>query len=125
MNSIVFRKLVAISLTLLFSFASALLAQTPSASLDSRRKALDALIAEQWEYRLRTSPLFASIIGDKRWNDKIDDFSQEAIDKDLQETQTFLTRFEAIDTSGFPEQEALNKDLMVRDLKDQLEGARF
>src|SRR5208283_4121207 len=93
--------------------------------LEARRKALNDLLAEQWEYRLRTSPLFASFLGDKRWNDKLDDFSQEAIDKDLQETKKFLDRFEAIDTSGFPEQEALNKSLMVRDLKMQLEGARF
>ena len=99
-------------------------AQTPS-SLESRRKALNDLLAEQWEYKLRTSPLFASFLGDKRWNDKLDDFSQEAIDKDLQETAKFLTRFEAIDTSGFPDQEALNKALIVRDLKLQLEGARF
>ncbi|HEY2458288.1 MAG TPA: DUF885 family protein, partial [Candidatus Acidoferrum sp.] len=126
MNSTIVRKLAAISLTLFFSIANAALAQTPPASsVESRRKALDALIAEQWEYKLRTSPLYASMLGDKRWNDKIDDFSQEAIDKDLQETQKFLTRFDAIDTSGFPVQEALNKDLMVRDLKDQLEGARF
>jgi uncharacterized protein (DUF885 family) len=126
MNSTIVRKLAAISLTLFFSIANAALAQTPPASsVESRRKALDALIAEQWEYKMRTSPLYASMLGDKRWNDKIDDFSQEAIDKDLQETQKFLTRFDAIDTSGFPVQEALNKDLMVRDLKDQLEGARF
>jgi uncharacterized protein (DUF885 family) len=64
-------------------------------------------------------------LGDKRWNDKVDDFSEEAIDKDLLETQKFLTRFEAIDTSGLPAQEALNKSLMVRDLQMQLEGARF
>ncbi|MGH9508716.1 MAG: DUF885 domain-containing protein, partial [Terriglobales bacterium] len=37
----------------------------------------------------------------------------------------FLARFEAIDTTGFPEQEALNKELMVRDLREELEGARF
>jgi uncharacterized protein (DUF885 family) len=99
-------------------------AQAPS-SLESRRKALNDLLAEHWEYKLRTSPLYASFLGDKRWNDRLDDFSQEAIDKDLQEAQKFLTRFEAIDTSGFPEQEALNKALMVRDLQMQLEGARF
>jgi uncharacterized protein (DUF885 family) len=96
-----------------------------SSSLETRRKALTDLLAEQWEYRLRTSPLFASFIGDKRWNDKLDDQSQKAIDKDLEETQRFLARFEAIDTSGFPEQEALNKVLMVRDLKMDLDGARF
>jgi uncharacterized protein (DUF885 family) len=98
--------------------------QSPS-TLDSRRKALNDLLAEQWEYRLRTSPLFASFLGDKRWNDKLDDFSQHAIDLDLQETAKYLTRFEAIDTAGFPEQEVLNKDLMVRDLKMSLEAVRF
>jgi uncharacterized protein (DUF885 family) len=97
----------------------------PSADLESRRKALNDLLHEQWEYSLRRSPIYASILGDKRYNDQVDDFSQEAIDKDLAETQRFLTRFEAIDTTGFPEQEALNKELMVRDLKMTLEGARF
>jgi len=74
---------------------------------------------------MRTSPIYASFLGDKRWNDQLDDFSQEAVDQDLKETQKFLARFEAIDTSGFPEQEALNKTLMVRDLKLQMEGSRF
>jgi uncharacterized protein (DUF885 family) len=104
---------------------SALSAAQAVSSVEARRKALNDLLAEQWEYRLRTSPLFASFLGDKRWNDKLDDLSQAAVDKDLQETQKFLTRFEAIDTSGFPEQEALNKTLMVRDLKMQLDSARF
>jgi uncharacterized protein (DUF885 family) len=104
--------------------ASLLQAQVPN-TLEARRKALNDLLAEQWEYRLRTSPLFASFLGDKRYNDQLDEYSQQAIDKDLEETRKFLSRFEAIDASGFPEQEALNKDLMVRDLKFTLEGARF
>ncbi|MGO9273919.1 MAG: DUF885 domain-containing protein [Terriglobia bacterium] len=109
----------------LYSICAASIAAQSPPSLESRRKALNDLLAEHWEYRLRNSPLFASFLGDKRWNDKLDDLSQEAIDKDLEETQKFLTRFEAIDTSGFPEQEALNKTLVVRDLQMQLEGARF
>ena len=96
-----------------------------SGSLESRRKALNDLLAEHWEYRLRSSPLFASFIGDKRWNDRLDDYSQEAIDKNLAETRKFLDRFEAIDTAGFPEQEALNKILIVRDLRLELDGAKF
>jgi uncharacterized protein (DUF885 family) len=117
--------LISCTALLLSSLCFVIAAAQSSPSLESRRKALDDLLAEQWEYRLRTSPLFASFLGDKRWNDKLDDRSQEAIEKDLQEAQKFLARFEAIDTSGFPEQEALNKILMVRDLQMQLEGARF
>ncbi|HEY4978864.1 MAG TPA: DUF885 family protein [Candidatus Acidoferrum sp.] len=109
---------------ILFGFAAITAAQQGS-TLETRRKSLNDLLAEQWDYRLRTSPLFASLLGDKRWNAELDDFSQVAIDKDLVETQKFLTRFEAIDTSRFPKQEILNKRLMVRDLKMELEGARF
>jgi uncharacterized protein (DUF885 family) len=36
-----------------------------------------------------------------------------------------LARFEAIDTTGFPEQEVLNRTLMVRNLREYLDGARF
>ena len=111
------------ALTLLVC-ASLSAAQT-APTLEARRKALNDLLAEQWEYRLRTSPLYASFLGDKRWNAELDDFSQAAIDKDLQEVQKFVARFELIDTTGFPKQDALNKRLIVRDLKAQLEGARF
>jgi len=97
----------------------------PQSDLAIRRKALNDLLAARWEYTLRTSPIYASILGDKRWNDKLDDFSQKAIDHDLEQTKLYLARFEAIDTTGFPEQEALNQSLMVRDLKMTLEGARF
>jgi len=102
-----------------------LAAANSSADLESRRKALNDLLHEQWEYTMKHSPIYASILGDKRYNDQVGDFSQKAIDEDLEETQRFLTRFEAIDTAGFPEQEVLNRRLMVRDLKMSLEGARF
>jgi len=95
------------------------------ANLESRRKALNDLVHERWEYTMRTSPIYASILGDKRYNDQLDDFSQKAIDDDLEQARLFLARFEAIDTTGFPDQEVLNKQLMVRDLKMSLEGARF
>ena len=104
---------------------AAVAAANPPADLEARRKALNDLLHEQWEYTMRTSPIYASILGDKRYNDKLDDFSQQAIDDNLEQNRRFLDRFEAIDTTGFPEQEVLNKQLMVRDLKMDLEGARF
>jgi uncharacterized protein (DUF885 family) len=112
-----------LALALLIPSAGA--AANPPADLEARRKALNDLLHEQWEYTMRTSPIYASILGDKRYNDKLDDFSQAAIDDNLEQTRRFLVRFEAIDTTGFPEQELLNKQLMVRDLKMGLEGARF
>jgi uncharacterized protein (DUF885 family) len=105
--------------------SAAVAAVNPPVDLEARRKALNDLLHERWEYTMRTSPIYASILGDKRYNDKLDDFSQKAIDDDLEQSRNYLARFEAIDTSGFPEQEVLNKQLMVRDLKIGLESARF
>ncbi len=106
-------------------FARSMSAANSPADLDARRKALNDLLHEQWEYTMRTSPIYASILGDKRWNDKVDDFSQAAIDDNVVQSRKFLDRFEAIDTTGFPDQEVLNKELMVRDLKMGIDGARF
>jgi uncharacterized protein (DUF885 family) len=114
-----------LSVLLVCLLCSSVFAAPPQPDLDGRRKALNDLLAEQWEYTLRTSPTFASMLGDKRWNDKLDDFSQKYIDDDLEQSRKFLVRFEAIDSTGFPEQEALTKTRMVRDLRMALEGARF
>ena len=100
-------------------------ASQSNASLEARLKALDQLLAEQWENGLRTNPEYASMLGDKRFNDQLRDFSQSAIDANLKKSREFLKRFKAIDTTGFDVQQKLNKDLMVRQLQEELEGARF
>jgi len=86
---------------------------------------LHRLLEEQWEYRLRRDPEDASYFGDRRYNDRLHDYSQAAVERDRQQTRTFLRRFEAIDTSGFPEEEKLNRDLMVRDLRETVEAESF
>src|ERR1700721_611433 len=114
---------LALLIVLTCLLSSTTLAAPPQADLEARRKALNDLLAERWEYTLRTSPIYASILGDKRWNDKLDDFSQKAIDNDLEQSRKFLARFDAINTSGFPEQEAMTKTLLVRDLRLSLDEA--
>ena len=104
------------------SFLVLLLALAP---VSERTKALDALLAEQWEYTLKAQPELATILGDKRYNDRLADFSQAQIDRDLATAKAFLAKFEAIDPTGFPEQDALNRTLMVRNLKEQLAAAQF
>jgi uncharacterized protein (DUF885 family) len=98
---------------------------TPDATLDARRQQLRALFDEYWEYTLRRYPEFASVLGDERYNDRWNDDSEQAIHDDLSQAQTFLDRVQAIDTTGFPDQERLSQTLLARKLRLQLEGARF
>jgi uncharacterized protein (DUF885 family) len=90
--------------------------------LEARRDDLKKLIAEQWEYTMRETPEFATIVGDYRYNDRWSDSSLAHVAQTKKDTQQWLARFEAIDISGFPEQEQLNQQLMVRSLKSQLEA---
>ena len=53
--------------------------------------------------------------------DQLSEVSDAAVQKDIAKTREFLARFQAIDTAGFPEQEALNKTLMVRGLQEGLD----
>ncbi len=97
----------------------------PAGDLAARRAALHALLDEQWQYTLKTNPELASILGDKRYNDQLSDLSEAAVESDLAKTREFLARFEALDATGFSDQEALDKELMLRNLRETLAGARF
>src|SRR5215470_16596885 len=95
----VFMRLLALALCLVFSthmFAAD--------TLDARRKQLNDLVSEYWEYNLKTNPVFASIIGDKRYNDQLGSTSAEFLKKESAKEREYLARFEAIDTTGFPQQ---------------------
>lgn len=100
-------------------------APTAGGSVDTRRKALRDLLAEQWEWTMRVQPEFASILGDRRYNDQWSDRTPAGIAARLEQSRVFLSRFESVDTSGFPEQEMLDKQLMVHNLRETVEGARF
>ena len=100
-------------------------AAAPSESVAERSKALSALLAEIWEDTLKHSPEFASTLGDKRYNDQLTDYSSQEVNAALARGAGFIQRLGEIDTTGLPEQEQLSKELMLRSLIDDQEGARF
>lgn len=109
-----------ISASLLLAVAADIRSQTTD--LATRRHALEQLLDEQWQYALRDSPELATQIGDYRYNDKWSDLSLEHVEQQRKDAEAFLKRFEAIDTTSFPDQELLNQQIMVRNLKETLES---
>jgi uncharacterized protein (DUF885 family) len=83
---------------------------------------LKQLIADEWEYELRESPELATSIGDYRYNDRWSDSSLAHVLQQKKDMQEWLAKFEAFDVSGLSEQEKLSHQLMVRNLKERLEG---
>jgi uncharacterized protein (DUF885 family) len=112
-------------LSFALSLVVPLFAQVAAQPMEARRAELNRLLAEEWEYTLRTQPELATQVGDNRYNDRLSDFSDKAIADDIEHTREALVRFKAIDISGFPEQEKLDHALMLRSLQEGLDSAQF
>jgi uncharacterized protein (DUF885 family) len=94
-------------------------------SVEANRKALNSVFNDYWEDRLKHDPEFASSIGDKRYNDKIDDQSIKAVNDTLEREQNFLLRLAAIDDAGLTDQEKISRDLLLRQFTEDQEAAAF
>jgi uncharacterized protein (DUF885 family) len=85
-----------------------------------RLAAQNALFDEQYESDLRNFPERATAFGDYRYNDMLAERSLDAIVQYHKTDQDFLTRLEAIPSTGFTDQDQLSHDLMVRVLKQRI-----
>ncbi len=105
--------------TLLFLalVSSALLFAQNSKQVAERVAAQDALFEEQYESDLRNFPERATAFGDYRYNDKLADYSLDAIFQRNKTNHEFLARLEAIPTTGFTDQDQLSHDLLARVLQ--------
>ena len=85
----------------------------------------ERLLQDAWEWQLREDPVFASRLGDRRYNDRWPDLSPEAIERREDAQRTFLTRLAAVDSADLDEAGRLNYDLFRRELQNDLDAYRF
>ena len=97
----------------------------PASSPEARTKALDVVFHDYWEASLEQSPEFASEIGDKRYNDRLTDYSEAAQDAWLAREQEFAERLKAIDPAGLSDEEQTSRTMLLRRVAMDQEAARF
>ena len=107
------------SLVLIAALSISVFAQNPK-TLTERLAAQNTLFEEQYESDLRNFPERATAFGDYRYNDKLADYSLEAIAQREKTNEAFLARLEAIPTTGFSDQDQLSHDLMMRVLQQRI-----
>ncbi len=105
---------------LLIAFLVASVCAQNSKPVADRLAAQNALFEEQYENDLRNFPERATAFGDYRYNDKLADYSLDAIAQRETSNEAFLKRIEAIPTTGFSDQDQLSHDLMVRVLQQRI-----
>jgi uncharacterized protein (DUF885 family) len=107
------------SLFFLVIVAASVLAQDLKPVAD-RLAAQNALFEEQYETDLRNFPERATAFGDYRYNDRLAEYSLDAIAQRHKIDEAFLTRLEAIPSTGFSDQNQLSHDLLVRVLQQRI-----
>ena len=105
-------------LLLLVSFDAA--AQTPSADTTFTK-----LLVDEWEWGLEQNPTRATAIGDARYNDRMGDYSEEAIERRRQHARDLVGRIKLIDRARLLPENRLNYDLYLLEAEDNVEGQRF
>jgi uncharacterized protein (DUF885 family) len=84
-----------------------------------------ALTDQYWAFVLRENPTYASMLGKRDYDDRLDDISLAAQDRRAAEYGRFLARLEAIPDAGLSSADRVNKAILKRGLEEAVEANRF
>lgn len=83
---------------------------------------LRSLADRYWEARLEASPLFATFLGDHRYDDRVDDLSSEAEQAQRATWAAFREEAAAIDADALDETDRVTRLLLIEELGDAIES---
>ncbi|MDQ3606053.1 MAG: DUF885 domain-containing protein [Gemmatimonadota bacterium] len=86
---------------------------------------LEQLFAEDWEFRLRESPLLATNLGDPRYNALLGSVSAADEERRAAEVRGFLARLQRIDRASLPREAQISYDIYRRLRENELQAFEF
>lgn len=104
---------------------AALLATVATPAFASPQDDYDALTERYWAAQLENSPGLASSVGVKDYDDKLFDYSLEAMDERAAQARFFLTRLRAIPSAQLSASDQVDKAILERSLEAAVVGNRF
>ena len=98
----------------------------PAPEARNAGKELDSLVERYFDELLPLDPLFATFIGDPRYNDRLaNDLSPEHVARRRELEQRFLTQAQAIPAETLAEQDRLTLEIFLRERTTTLERLAF
>ncbi len=110
---------------IVFQAPPAARAQRPNTGRGGAAAMLHKLFEDEWEWTMRQNPTFASALGDRRFNDRWQDSSLEAIAARQQHRLDALKRLKTIERARLTAADQLNYDLFRKDLEADIEEYKF
>jgi uncharacterized protein (DUF885 family) len=85
-------------------------------------EALHHLFDQDWEYQMAHNPVRASLLGDRRWNDKWPDVSLPSLHDQYQHARDTLTALHQIERAQLSKEDQLNYEVFDYNQRDFAEG---
>ena len=98
---------------------------TSSASLADASADFSTLLSDHWEWRMATSPVMASSLGDRRFNDQWGDRGLDGYENQHRDAKEFLRRVYEIDKNALSTDDQLNHELFRRQLQEDVDEYQF
>jgi uncharacterized protein (DUF885 family) len=108
-----------------FIVVFSLLSATAGHAAPDEGQRFHALLDAEWEWQMREQPIFATLVGDPRYDDKLEDVSFAAIERRKAHARDLLVRVQKIARARLSAADRLSYDLFLRDAQLDVEGQRF
>jgi uncharacterized protein (DUF885 family) len=87
--------------------------------------AFHALLDEAWRFQLQEDPLFATRVGEHRWNDRLPSVTAEDERRRADFSRVLLERLKSIDPAALGSQDRVSYQMFERQLEDALADFEF
>ena len=98
----------------------ALVFLVPAGAAADATSDLYTLFDDEWDYRMHEFPMFATDVGDHRFDDRLTSVSVKDEQRRARRSQEFLDRLERIDRDELSPADGINFDIFGRLLRDRL-----
>ncbi|HEX3321370.1 MAG TPA: DUF885 domain-containing protein [Terriglobales bacterium] len=112
----------------LFAFAAAASAQASVNNNSEHNPAatqLHQLFDRDWDYQMEHNPVRASLLGDRRWNDKWPDVRLESLREQFAHARDSLKQLHAIERVRLSGSDQISYDVFEYNLTDYIEGEQY
>lgn len=95
--------------------------RSANAATGTPTEELHQFFATEWDYEMQWDPVGASLLGDRRWNDRWPDRSLESLRGDRDHRVAALERLQAIDRSALSATDRISADFFRRLCEERIE----
>jgi uncharacterized protein (DUF885 family) len=91
-------------------------------ALAATEGSFEALVAREWDVQMERNPVWASLIGDKRFASRWDDVRPATLAREAERDNAVLREWDAVDPSSLPSDQRLTLDLERRATAESVEA---